>query len=99
MDLRRLRIFATVAELGNLSQAARRLNLSQPAASAQVKSLEDEFGITLFERKPKGLRLTRSGASLLPEVQKMLAISDGVIAAARGLSGRVTGPIKFAGVP
>ena len=72
MDLYQLRTLAAVAELGSLTQASRRLHLSQPAASAQIKALENELGIALFERKHNGLTLTRSGAALLPEVLKLL---------------------------
>lgn len=68
MDLHQLRLFAAVAELGNLTQAAERLHLSQPAASAKIKLLEVELGLSLFERKPSGLALTRVGASLLPKI-------------------------------
>jgi DNA-binding transcriptional LysR family regulator len=98
MDLNQLRMLVAVAELGNLTQAAEHLHLSQPAASAQIKSLEEEFGVTLFERRPTGLTLTRSGMSLLPMVQNLLAKVSDVLATAKGLSGRVYGPIKLASV-
>jgi DNA-binding transcriptional LysR family regulator len=96
MQLYQLRTFATVAELGSLTQAAERLHLSQPAASAQIKLLEQEFEFPLFERKPSGLTLTRAGAELLPDVQKLLASSDQVATHAKRLKGQVTGNIKFA---
>jgi len=98
MDLNQLRMFAAVAELGNLTQAAERLHLSQPAASSQIKSLEEEFGVALFERKPSGLTLTRSGNSLLPMVQRLLAEASDILTEAKRFSGRLTGPIKLASV-
>ena len=98
MELYQLRTFAAVAELGSLTQAAERLHLSQPAASAQIKLLEEEFGIALFERKPSGLALSRAGAALLPGIQALLASAEQVVSNAKSLSGRVTGPIRFATV-
>ena len=96
MELYQLRTFAAVAELGNLTQAAESLHLSQPAASAQIKLLEEEFGLTLFERKQSGLALTSAGALLLPKVRQLLDTAKLIAAEAKSLSGRVTGPIKLA---
>jgi DNA-binding transcriptional LysR family regulator len=99
MDLYQLRTFVVTAELGNLTQAAEHLHLSQPAASAQIKSLEEEFGIELFERKRTGLSLTRDGAFLLPKVQHLLANATDVVAQAKNLRGQAIGTIKLATVP
>jgi DNA-binding transcriptional LysR family regulator len=99
MYLHQLRIFAAVAEIGNMTQAAKRLNLSQPAASAQIKSLEEELGVQLFERRRERLSLTNVGASLLPKVQKALAASGDLMALAKNLSGSITGQIKLACPP
>jgi DNA-binding transcriptional LysR family regulator len=98
MELYQLRTFARVAKLGSLTQAAECLHLSQPAASSQIKQLESEFGLALFERRPSGLVLTRAGQSLLPGIEKLLADADQVVTHAKSLSGKVTGPIKFAAV-
>jgi DNA-binding transcriptional LysR family regulator len=98
MDLNQLRMFAAVAELGNLTQAAERLHISQPAASAQIKQLEEEFKISLFERKSSGLKLSRAGTVLLPKIQELLANANEVVTQARRLSGHVTGVIKFGAV-
>ena len=61
MELYQLRSFAAVAELGHLTRAAERLHVSQPAVSAQIKALEDELGVTLFERVSSGMVLTVGG--------------------------------------
>src|SRR6476659_8049085 len=58
MELYQLKGFAAVAELGQLTRAAERLHISQPALSAQIKALEDELAVTLFERGAAGMTLT-----------------------------------------
>jgi DNA-binding transcriptional LysR family regulator len=99
MDFRQLRMFAAVAEHGSLNQAAAHLNISQPAASTQIRLLEQELGVLLFERKPHGLALTPSGASLLPKAQQLLLAANDVRVSAKRLSGRAAGRVKLAGVP
>ena len=61
MDLNQLRSFVAVAKAGHLTRAAETLHLSQPALSGQIKSLEEDFGVTLFERSSAGMALTPSG--------------------------------------
>jgi DNA-binding transcriptional LysR family regulator len=96
MELYQLRTFAAVAERGSLTQAAEQLHLSQPAASAQIKLLEDEFGVALFERRSSGLTLTCAGAALPPEIQRLLADAHHVVTHAKSLSGQAKGPFRFA---
>jgi DNA-binding transcriptional LysR family regulator len=99
MDFRQLRMFAAVAEHGSLNQAAAHLNISQPAASTQIRRLEQELGVVLFERRPHGLALTPDGVSLLPKAQQLLAAANDVCASAKRLGRRAAGGIKLAGVP
>ncbi len=73
MELYQLRSFAAIAELGQLTRAAEKLHVSQPAVSAQLKALEDKFGLTLFDRTANGMVLTAPGARLLSEAEKILA--------------------------
>lgn len=83
MELRHLRYFTAVAELENVSRAAVRLHVSQPALSRQIRDLEEELGFDLFERSAKSVRITEAGRVFLQgarEVQRTLA---GVIATAR----------------
>ncbi len=72
MDLNQLKSFVTVAYHRNLTQAAERLHLSQPAVSAQIKAIESQVGTALFHRNSSGMTLTRAGEILLPEAESLL---------------------------
>jgi DNA-binding transcriptional LysR family regulator len=87
MDFNRLRSFAAVAETGHLTRAAEKLHLSQPALSAQIKALEDELDLTLFERTSAGMVLTAAGKRLLAEAERVLAATQMFQAEARSLKG------------
>ena len=76
VELRHLRAFVAVAEEGTFTRAARRLHLSQPPLSKQVRQLERELGTTLFVRRPDGIELTRDGAMLLERAQAALTAID-----------------------
>jgi DNA-binding transcriptional LysR family regulator len=91
MELYQLRSFAAVAEQGHLTRAADRLHVSQPALSAQIKALEDELGVALFERTSTGLVLTAAGQKLLPEAQKVVAAAQSLRSRARAIQGVVVG--------
>jgi DNA-binding transcriptional LysR family regulator len=69
-----LRIFATVVAEGSLSAAARRLGLSEPAVSLEVRELEVQLGCALLVRAPGGVRLTDPGERALPYVRRVLAL-------------------------
>ncbi len=71
-ELRQLLYFSVVAEERNLRRAAERLCLSQPPLSRQIKQLEEDLGLTLFERHTRGLRLTEHGAAVLEKIQPLL---------------------------
>ncbi len=70
IELRHLRYFATIARSGTITEAARRLHISQPSLTQQLKSLEGRVGTRLFDRTPRGLRLTASGQILLSSVNR-----------------------------
>ena len=73
MELRHLRYFVSVAELGSVSRASEKLFVAQPALSAQIRQLEDEVGVPLFVRLPRGVRLTAAGESFLEDARIILS--------------------------
>lgn len=73
MDLTQLRAFVTVAREGNLTRAADRLHLTQPAVSLQIKALQAALGLQLFSRVPGGMALTDDGVKLLPYAERVIA--------------------------
>jgi DNA-binding transcriptional LysR family regulator len=76
VDLRRLRYFLTVAEELNYARAARRLRIAGPSLSQQIKTLERELDVRLFERSPRTVKLTPDGAALLPHVRDLVEHAD-----------------------
>lgn len=73
MELRQLRHFVAVVDLGNLSAAARRVHISQPALTRSIKNLEDGLGCQLLERRPRGVVPTAAGQSFFQHAKLILA--------------------------
>ncbi len=94
-DPQTLRAFVAVAREGNVSRAALRLHLSQPAVSLQLKSLAQATGLVLFTRTPHGLALTADGAALLPQAEKALAALADFGQAAQRLQSTVRGRLRI----
>ncbi len=95
MELYHLKTFVTVAEEGHLTRAAERLYTSQPAISAHIKALEEELGVTLFHRTPKGMQLTTEGEQLLPRAQQTLASAGDFVQFAKGMHDELVGSIRI----
>lgn len=97
MDLRRLEIFAKVAELGSFSRAAEALFLTQPTVSEHVRALEDELGVQLLDRLGRGATPTRAGELLLGYARRMLALSREAHQALERFQGRMSGELVVGG--
>ena len=76
MELRQLSYFTTIVNEGNISQAAKKLNISQPPLSHQMKLLEEELGVTLFERGSRRIRLTPAGKTFYDRALAILDLSQ-----------------------
>ena len=74
MELRQLEYFRVIAETESIHEAARRLNMSQPPLSYQLKQLEAELNVTLFERTRQGVRLTEAGKLLYDRSANLLEL-------------------------
>jgi DNA-binding transcriptional LysR family regulator len=87
MELRHLRYFVAVAEAENVLRAAtQKLHISQPAVSRQIRNLEDELGVQLFERTGKSVKLTDSGFLFLKEARAILERTDEAVRNVRASS-------------
>lgn len=95
MDLTQLRAFVTVAREGNLTRAAERLHLTQPAVSLQLKSLQQSLDLQLFVRTSAGLTLSADGAKLLPLAEKVIAGSQELLQAAHSLHSTLSGKLAI----
>lgn len=96
MELRHLRYFVAVAEEGGFARAARRLRVAQPALSKQIHDLETELGVALFERLPRGARLTRAGDAFLAEARNTLGGVVRAITSARAAAEDRASTLHFA---
>src|ERR1700761_3367591 len=95
MENFRLKVFRVVATHLNFSRAAEELLLTQPAVTQQIKALEDEYGVPLFDRSGGRIALTPGGAALLPFAEKLKAISHEAFAAVASAAGKHGGKLAL----
>ena len=95
MEIYQLRAFVIIARERHLTRASQILHVSQPAVSGQIKSLEAELGVTLFDRRHGGMELTAAGATLLPHAESVLAGVEEMSATASTLTGKILGRISI----
>lgn len=99
MNLRHLRAFAAIADIGSFARAANRLHLSQPALSRQIRALEAELGLRLFDRVGRQVRLTSAGDDLLRRSRQLLLGADALAERARLLKSGDSGILRVAATP
>lgn len=99
MELRHLRYFVAVAEAENVSRAALKVHVSQPALSRQVRDLEEELGFLLLERTAKSVRLTDAGRVFLIEARELLKRSEQAVAKARAIATNGSGELQVGYAP
>lgn len=98
MELHQVKAFVTVARIGNLTRAAQVLCVTQPAVTAQIKSLESSLGVALFERQSGRMALTREGEQLLSRAEQFLAVAGELQGMARQMQGQTRGLVQL-GIP
>lgn len=95
MDIRQLRTFVTVARLASVTKAAEALHVTQPAVSAQLRSLEEEIGVRLLSRTTSSVVLTQSGEALLARAEQAIESFGDFVHAARALRGQIDGRLRI----
>ncbi|MHB9756012.1 LysR family transcriptional regulator [Streptomyces sp. BYX5S] len=91
MDIKQLKALVTVAEVGSVTRAATVLHLVQPAVTRQIRTLEEELGVPLFERTRQGMRPTEAGAVVVERARRALHELERARAEVRPTPGEVTG--------
>lgn len=98
LDIRKLRYFIAIAEARSLSAAAQKMRVAQPSLSQHLIAMEQDLGVKLVERSPRGSALTLEGQVLLRHAQEITDKLDHCIAEMRELSGDIRGTVRF-GMP
>ena len=99
MELRHLRYFVAVAEEENVTRAAEKLHVAQPAVSRQIQDLEEELRVKLLERTAKSVRLTDAGRVFLEEARAVLQRADDAMEAVRAVAGGERGELHVGYAP
>ncbi|MBP2636523.1 MAG: transcriptional regulator, LysR family [Firmicutes bacterium] len=95
MDIREMKYFYAIVEEGNISNAAKRLNIAQPALSRQMKQLEAALGVQLFERGSRKIKLTDAGHLLRERVEQIWGLVDGTMKEMSELNSGLGGTISI----
>ena len=99
MNLRDLRYFIALAETRHFGQAATRSFVSQPTLSGQIRKLEAELGVALFERTTKAVALTPLGEALLPHARRTVEEADALAQLAKAHRDPLMGPLRVGAIP
>lgn len=99
MDVLQLRYFVAVARAGSFVRAAEEERIAQPSLSQQIKKLEEELGVSLFDRLGRGLKLSPYGERLLPQAEEILAKVEGAKRGVEALKCEDAGQLKVGIIP
>jgi len=99
MELRHLRYFVVVAEEQNVTRAAERLHVSQPPLSRQIRDLEEELGVALFQRTAKSVALTEAGKIFLNEARAVLLQAEKAVQTVRAVASGERGQLRVGYAP
>ena len=95
MEIKDMQAFYAIVEEGNISHAAQRLDIAQPALSRQMKRLETSLGVQLFERGSRRIRLTEAGRVMYSRVEHILGMVDGTVREIMEIGSGVAGSIRL----
>lgn len=95
MEIKDMRAFYAIVEEGNISHAAQRLDIAQPALSRQMKRLEMSLGVQLFERGSRRIRLTDAGSALYARVEHILGMVDGTVREITEIGSGIAGSVRI----
>ena len=95
MEIKDMRAFHAIVDEGNISHAAQRLEIAQPALSRQMKRLETSLGVQLFERGSRRIRLTDAGQMLYSRIEKILGMVDGAVQEITEIGSGIAGTISI----
>lgn len=99
MTLRELRYLTALADHGHFGRAAEACHISQPTLSTQLKKLENELGVVLFERTNKALHITPLGQTIVDQARRVLAEADAIVELSRGKTGPLAGALTLGVIP
>ena len=99
MNLRDLRYVLAVADLSHFGRAAQACNVSQPTLSGQILKLEEELGVTIFERIGRNVRLTPIGERIVGRARQSVQAADDILASARAARDPFCGPLTVGAIP
>ena len=99
MTLQELRYLVALADHGHFGRAAEACHVTQPTLSTQLKKLEDDLGVVLFERTNKALYVTAIGRKIVDQARKVLADAEAIVELARETTAPLSGPLTLGVIP
>jgi LysR family hydrogen peroxide-inducible transcriptional activator len=99
MNLRDLKYLVAVAETGHFGQAAKRCYVSQPTLSSQIKKLEEQLGVTIFERTNRSVRVTPVGEEIIAHARQSIEQADAIEQLAKAYQAPMAGPLRIGAIP